>query len=224
MDQVINPNDFIISRKRKLYKFALFKTLSNCYDTATWLDARSTIMANQYCITLEVGAGSGLFLTELARRHPDQLFVALDRKSDRLISGAKQALADGLKNIYFIWSEVQHLTDLVAPSSINTLWITFPDPWPQESNIKHRLTNQNYLKDYRIILADNGVVQFKTDNVPLFKWSQEQFNKQFTVEYVTSDLHHDQAITGDDDALVMTSYEARYHESGKPINYLRATV
>ncbi len=35
-------------------------------------------------VTLEVGAGDGLFLTKLAGAHPERQFIALDRKSDQL--------------------------------------------------------------------------------------------------------------------------------------------
>lgn len=222
MNQAINPNDFIITRKRKLYKFAVFQTLSNCYDTATWQAQRATFLQNTTSLTVEVGAGSGLFLTELARRHPERTFVAVDRKSDRLYLGAKAALADNLTNIFYLWTEAKQLTDLFDLHSVDNLWITFPDPWPQESNIKHRLTNAARLKDYQALLKPTGQLEFKTDNAPLFSWSVPQFTAPWQVDYTTDDLHDAPEVSEAADARVMTSYEARYRAEGKPIHYLRA--
>lgn len=221
MNQQINPDDYIITRKRKLYKFAAFRTFPNCYDEAEWQDAKIDILKQAHGLTVEIGAGTALFLSELALANPERTYLAIDRKSDRLYKGAKWASEQKLNNISYLWSEARNLNTILPTGSVENLWITFPDPWPQESNIKHRLTNVAYLAQYHRLLKAGGVLEFKTDNTQLFDWSVQQFDeKQWQVEHVTYDLHNDEAV--DSGAKIMTTYEARYVAEGKPINYLRA--
>lgn len=220
-----NPDDFIITRKRKLYKFALFQNISNCYDDQSWVEVKDAI-AEQSPLTIEVGAGSGLFLAKLAILHPDRHYLAIDRKSDRLVQGAKQAIAKKAHNISFLWSNADNLGRLLPAGCADELWLTFPDPWPQESNYRKRLTAPKYLVEYKKLLSGNGTLRFKTDNKELFDWSKEQLRQNsFIIEFSTNDLHGDQRLAPDDDVLaMMTSYEARYVSEGKQIYYLVAKV
>lgn len=222
----LNPNDFIITRKRKLYKFAAFQNLANCYDDRSWPTVKECIADDSKPLIMEVGAGTALFSTELARRHPERQFIAIDRKSDRLYRGARLAAERHLDNIIYLWSNARNLSSLFPVGSVAELWITFPDPWPQESNIKHRLTNPKFLAQYYRLLRADGVLNFKTDNRQLFDWSVEQLqqlSQQWRIDLVTHNLHDDSSNDDLADALVMTSYEQRYVADGKPINYLRAS-
>ena len=224
-DKRLNPDDFVITRKRKLYKFAAFQNMDNCYDDNSWGNIKNQILDNRQPITLEVGAGTALFLTKLAQAHPDQQFIAIDRKSDRLYKGAKLADELGLVNIVYAWSNAHNLSSLLPTGSVAEIWITFPDPWPQESNIKHRLTNQQFLDQYRKLLTDDGILNFKTDNQALFDWSVQQFTRPWQIIYQTHNLHNDQQISNiNPDATVMTTYEERYVSEGKSICYLRAKL
>ena len=223
--QPLNPDDFIITRKRKLYKFVAFQNMDNCYDDNSWKNVKNQILDNRSPITLEVGAGTALFLTKLAQAHSDQQFIAIDRKSDRLYKGAKLANELGLTNIVYLWSNAHNLSSLLPTGSVAEIWITFPDPWPQESNIKHRLTNQQFLNQYRKLLTDDGVLNFKTDNQALFDWSAQQFTHPWQIIHQTHNLHKDQQISAiNPDATVMTTYEERYVSEGKSICYLQAKL
>lgn len=220
--QPLNPDDFIITRKRKLYKFVAFQNMDNCYDDNSWKNVKNQILDNRSPITLEVGAGTALFLTKLAQAHPGQQFIAIDRKSDRLYKGAKLANELGLTNIVYLWSNAHNLSSLLPTGSVAEIWITFPDPWPQESNIKHRLTNQQFLNQYRKLLTDDGILNFKTDNQTLFDWSAQQFTRPWQIIHQTHNLHQDQQISDiNPDATVMTTYEERYVSEGKSICYLQ---
>ena len=100
-----------------------------------------------------------------------------------------------------------------------------PDPWPQDSNAKHRLTNPQLLKQYQQLLKPGGKLNFKTDNRDLFDWSIEQFkNNNWQLSQITYNLHSDSDLSPDNDAFVMTTYEERYVLEGKPINYLQASL
>jgi tRNA (guanine-N7-)-methyltransferase len=73
----VDPNQFIITRKRKKYKFALFHNSPLCFEFDEWIKREVDC--------LEIGAGTGLFSVELALRHPEKTFLAIDVKGDRLL-------------------------------------------------------------------------------------------------------------------------------------------
>lgn len=223
----INPDDFIISRKRKLYKFAVFQNLANCYDDHSLKQLVGKIQNDKRPLTIEVGAGSALFLTKLAANHPNRQFVAIDRKSDRLQKGAQLASQQNISNIYYLWSNADKLDTIFSPHSVQQIWLTFPDPWPQESNIKHRLTNPRFLASYAKLLDPSGTLNFKTDNQALFNWSLEQLHtSNWRVTVSTNQLHNPatQKSPINKDAYIMTTYEERYHKAGNSIYYLSATA
>jgi tRNA (guanine-N7-)-methyltransferase len=223
-----HPEDFVISRRRKLYKFARFDEYSTCFHIDEWLTstARTVLIENGNELVVEIGAGSALFSVELARRHPEKTFVAVDIKGDRLYQGAREAEKLSLKNIYFVRSDIARITEVIPPHSVSEIWLTFPDPYANadqtalsKSDAKHRLTAPRYLAYYREILKPDGVLNFKTDNAPLFDWSLEQFAANgWKTEFVTRDLHNSDV---EDDVKITTSYEKRFMAENLPIHYAK---
>lgn len=216
MTDVLNPEDFIITRKRKKYKFALYNNSSLCFEFDEWKEEgfAPTI--------LEVGAGTGLFGTELARRMPGEKFVEFDVKGDRLITGARKAEAGGVENIRFLRARADQLLEVIASHSLKQIWITFPDPFPKDRAAKHRLTHQRYLDIYKQLLAKDGALYFKTDNHELFTWSLEEFVKNsWHIDQLSFDLHESDLP---DNYKIMTTYEKRFTDEGLPTHFVRVHV
>jgi tRNA (guanine-N7-)-methyltransferase len=216
-DGLLHPEDFVITRRRKQYKFAKFNEYSSCFHLEEWLDQRDSLLNQLSKLVVEIGAGSAGFSVELARRHKDTTFVAVDIKGDRLYQGARDALADNLENVFFVRADIAQINDVIPAGLASEIWLTFPDPYPRKSDAKHRLTAPRYLEYYQQILKPNGLLHFKTDNVPLFDWSLEQFAaKGWQTEFLTRDLHSSDASA---EAKIMTTYEKRFIEEGLTINY-----
>ena len=238
-----HPEDLVITRRRKLYRFARFDEYPNCFQLDEWKKflARSELIKKD--IVVEIGAGSALFSVELAHRYPEKVFIAVDIKSDRLYQGARAAEKLDAKNIYFVRSDISRIIEIIPPHSTKEIWLTFPDPWPPKSDARHRLTAPRYLAYYRQILAPHGILHFKTDSQPLFDWSLEQFKKShWQIASLMRDLHHSdlcedsKIISGDNtshprkrenssspflsDARIMTSYEQKFVKERLPIYYL----
>ena len=213
MKEQLDPREFMITRKRKKYKFAMYHNNPLCFELDEW-------RGQPIPQVMEVGAGTGLFSVELARVNPDKRFLAVDVKADRLQTGAKRAVELGLDNIQFLRARVDQLKDVIQPSSLNTVWVTFPDPFPKERYAKHRLTHPAFLSIYESLLAMDGILRFKTDAKALFDWSLERIveNKWIIID-LSFDLHHSSLLR---EAKIETTYERRYLGEGKPINYVAA--
>ncbi len=211
---MINPDDFIITRKRKKYKFALFANSEICFEYDDWKKTRTDI--------LEVGAGTGYFGVSLAGAAPAKQVVAFDVKADRLQQGARLATEKALVNIRFLRARADQLEVLFEPSSIEEIWVTFPDPFPKDRAAKHRLTHPHFLRTYQKLLKKNGALYFKTDAKQLFDWSLEQLVAEgWVIDELSFDLHESSL---DSAYKVETTYEKRFRSQGIPINFVRATA
>lgn len=213
MSSPIDPDQFIITRKRKKYKFAKFANAKNCYEFEEW--------TKQPVDIIEIGAGTGLFGLELARRNPDKQVVALDVKADRLQKGAYQALADGVDNISFVRARADQIDQLITPGSVEQVWVTFPDPFPRDRSEKRRMTHPIYLEKYQSLLGETGAFYLKHDSRAFFRWSLEQLVAQgWHIRELSFDLH-DSRLS--DDYKIMTTYEHRWTGEGLVTNFVKAS-
>ena len=212
MSQLLDPNDFIITRKRKKYRFALFANSPLCFEFSEWTPRAVDV--------LEIGAGTGLFSVELAARHPEQIFVALDVKGDRLQKGARQAEARGLSNVFFMRARADQLVELVAARSLRAIWLTFPDPFPRQRSAGRRLTHPHFLRIYAELLCSDGKLLLKHDNFDFFCWSLEQLvAAQWLIQELSFDLHESNLY---DEYKIKTTYEQRWLDEGRKTNFVCA--
>lgn len=210
----MNPDDFIITRKRKKYKFAKFHNAQNCFELDEW--------RRQAVDYIEIGAGTGLFSLELARRHPDKLFVAVDVKADRLQKGAYAALEQNIDNILFVRARADQIDQLADEQSLQGIWVTFADPFPRRRSAGRRLTHPVYLSKYFALLSSTGSLYVKHDNLEFFEWSLEQLvRERWSIDELSFDLHDSELS---DDYKVLTTYETRWLSEGRYTYMVRATA
>lgn len=212
---LVDPSDFIITRKRKKYRFALFHNAANCFELDDWKPHTAKYLV------VEIGAGTGLFLVELALRHPERTYIALDVKADRLQKGARRALELGLTNISFVRARADQLLEVVKSGSVRDIWLTFSDPFPKKGSAKRRLTYRTFLELYKKAhVQKNARLLMKTDSHGLFDWSLEQLVANgWRPTELTYDLHESSL---DAEYKIMTSYEQKWTEQGLPIMFVVA--
>ena len=212
MSEIVDPNEFIITRKRKKYRFALFSNSPLCFEADEWKDEpRADI--------LEMGAGTGLFSVALAKNAPGKQVVACDVKADRLQTGAYLAEQEKLPNVRFLRARGDLLEDFFEENTLESIWITFPDPFPKDRSAKHRLTHPRFLETYTKLLHEEGALYFKTDAINLFTWSLEQLVAEgWQIEELSFDLHNS---TLSDSYKTMTTYEKRFVAEGLTINFVK---
>ena len=209
----VDPNEFIITKKRKKYKFALFANSPLCFELDEWSERPVDVV--------ELGAGTGLFSVELAARHPDQTFVAIDVKADRLQKGAQAATERGLTNISFVRARVEdQLLGVISPQSVTSIWVTFPDPFPKKRAASRRMTHPHFLELYGQLLRPGGALYLKHDNPAFFNWSLEQLvAANWRIIELSFDLHEAELS---DDYLIKTTYEIRWLSEGLTTNFVKA--
>ena len=60
------------------------------------------VFGNNNPVYLEVGCGKGGFVCEMASKHPEINFLAVEKISNVLICAMEKAIALGLKNVVFL--------------------------------------------------------------------------------------------------------------------------
>lgn len=176
---------------------------------------------NDNPITVELACGRGEYSVGLAERFPNQNFVGVDVKGDRLWKGSTWAVERKLNNVGFLRADILGLATFFGEHEISELWITFPDPRPRKRDIKRRLTSSRYLSIYKPLIKRDAWVRFKTDNTPLFEFTLEELASRkdildlsFTHDLYTSDLR---AECFD----IKTRYEEMFTAEGEKIKYLK---
>lgn len=209
---MIDPNDFVITRKRKKYKFAKFANSEHCFEFDQWEKNGADV--------IELGAGTGLFSVELATRYPQKSFVAIDVKGDRLQKGAYEAEARGLKNVKFLRARADQIEDCFDRASVGTIWMTFPDPYPKRRSAGRRMTHPTFLAKFERLLTADGSFILKHDSPEFFCWSLEQLVMTgWFLKELSFDLHESELS---EDYKIMTTYETRWTGQGRLTNLVRA--
>jgi len=126
-----------------------------------------------------------------------------------------------LKNVRFICMDAMELPEVFELGEVAKIYLNFSDPWPKARHARRRLTSIQFFAQYDKVLAKEGVVEFKTDNRPLFEFSLEQVEEAgWKLLGKTFDLHHDSEMNKGN---VMTEYEEKFSSMGNPIHKLIAT-
>jgi len=169
--------------------------------------------------TLEIGCGHGDYSVELAQKFPERNFIGIDVKGARIFNGAIKALELKLKNVAFVLTKAERLNEFLTPKSIEEIYIAFPEPHQKRSNQNRRLISPSFLKLYKELLIDSGVLHFKTDNSELFEYAFKNIlESNGKILYSTEDLHNDDNLRFS--SGIMTIFEKHYINEGKKIKYI----
>ena len=183
----------------------------------------NTIFGNDNPIHIEIGMGKGQFLLTLAKQNPDVNYIGIERYSAVLIRALEKIDSEEyreLKNIRFICMNAMELEEVFAYGEVKKIYLNFSDPWPKARHSRRRLTSKEFFARYDKVLVEDGVVEFKTDNRPLFEFSLEEVVEAgWKIVAHTFDLHHNEEMNAGN---IMTEYEEKFSSMGNPIHKLVA--
>lgn len=208
--------------KKKLKRWAELLTFPHVFQfeenmKGTW---GQNVFKNDNPIVLELACGKGEYTVNLAQAFPDKNFIGVDIKGHRMYVGAKQALDEQLPNAAFLRTEIEKIDYYFAPEEIAEIWITFPDPQPQESRAKKRLTSPRFLNLYKNILQKGGCIHLKTDSTLMYEFTLEMIAEAcLPVIRQTADLYNASFL--DEHLSIKTTYEKIFTEKGEKIKYVQ---
>jgi len=162
-------------------------------------------------IWLAIGCGKGKFCTEMAQRHPEVLYIAMEREPSVILAAIEKAHAMELPNLFFIRGDAGLIENYFDEDEIDRIFLNFSDPWTRQNKPKRRLTYRAFLEKYKFMMKKGGAIEFKTDNDELFDFSLEEFKEcGFTLTQESRDLHRSEF----DESNIRTEFEQKFADQG----------
>lgn len=214
----------------KLEKFSDFNSFKNCFTLyfenikeglplkGKW---HSNYFNNQNPIVLELGCGKGEYSVGLAKNNPNKNYIGVDIKGNRIWTGAKEALENKMNNVAFIRTRIDFIEHCFELGEVSEIWITFPDPQPQKTRERKRLTNMRFIERYRKFLKPGGLVHLKTDSTSLYEYTMEVISEnKLELLFHTNDLYKNCPPDRKELIEIKTHYEKLFTAKGEDIKYI----
>lgn len=177
---------------------------------------------------IEIGMGRGDFLTEHARRQPQNDYLGIEKQAPLLILAGQKIKDLALSNIHLMSLDAAKIEEVIRPNSVDGIYLNFSDPWTKQRYAKRRLTHLEMLRRYEKIAKPGAKVFLKTDDADFFEFSLKEIEKsdlQRTREI--RDLYHREnlnTLEETDPILIQTEYEKKFISLEKTIFYLECTL
>ncbi len=218
----------------KQEKFIEFDTFKNCFTLffeniskgfflkGIW---HSDYFKNTNPIVLELGCGKGEYTIGLSENNYSKNYIGIDIKGNRIWVGAKYAIKNNLNNVAFIRTRIDFIAHCFSENEIDEIWITFPDPQPQSTRKRSRLTNPLFLNRYKKILKKDGIIHLKTDSTSLYEYTLQviEENKHLII-WQTNNLYQNCPDNRQELIQIKTYYEKLFTNKGENIKYICFTL
>ncbi len=179
----------------------------------------ANVFKNNNPICLELGMGRGTFIIEMAKTHPNINYIGLELDKNQTATALKNIKDLQLDNLKMINADALKVAEIFS-REIDTIYLTFSEPWPKKGDEKKRFTAINYLKLYDRIFKKHKHIILKTDNKILFASALESLSSYwYTFDKVSVDLHNDERKIEN----IMTDFERQYYKEHRQIYYVDAS-
>ena len=191
-------------------------------DTPAGMSGRwvSAFMPEAQALHLDLGCGKGTFLAEVARAHPNILFVGIDHNEVCIARAAQKVVEQKLRNVRLACADAADLETIFAENELDLIYLNFNSPFPKKKHAEKRLTHLTHLQRYRRLLHEGGIIDMRTDNLLYWEFSLAELEiAGYTIQVRTDDLHRDATEFG---ATLPSEYDARTTARGARVRSLRA--
>lgn len=148
-----------VDRKWLLERSTLPRTRSGAVD---WI----AVFGREAPLRVEVGVGNSPFLLDVARLEPEASYLGLETAWKRILKFLGKVNASGLENIRVMGERAEEaLRSVLAPGSVDHLFVNFPDPWPKKRHAKNRFVKRETIDRVREVLRTGGGFSLRTDSL-----------------------------------------------------------
>ena len=113
---------------------------------------------------MEIGFGNGETLVSLAESHGECDYLGVDVYEPGIGRALAAVAEKHLTNVRLLRGDaVDVLRERVAPASLDTVLLLFPDPWPKKRHHKRRLVKADFVKLVAGRLVPGGRFHLATD-------------------------------------------------------------
>jgi len=160
---------------------------------------------------IEIGAGKGKFLNELAAARPDRNLLAVERSAKYHRLCCDRAARRGLTNVRLLRTTGEDLLfRLIPEASVGNIYVLFPDPWPKKRHHKRRFIKPEIVAAMARALTVGGRLLVKSDHGDY----AEIIGDVLAGESGLMSIDPSEAFAG----LPLTGFEHKYEIEGRSIH------
>ena len=179
---------------------------------------RDLFNSNDKQIYFEIGTGYGESIAERAKNTPNINFIACETYTKGVINLIEYIKKYDLKNIKIFNGDARLLLENMQDSSIDKLFLLFPDPWQKTKQYKRRIINEDFLTLIHKKIKSNGTFFFASDIDDYIKWTLDriEFSKLFKKHF---DSIND--CLNEPDWWVETKYQQKALKEGRVCRFCK---
>ncbi len=188
---------------------------SDSFQFPGWEDP--ALFSKEQPVKIEYCSGNGAWIVEKAVESSHCNWVAVEKRFIRCRKIWSKMKNRTLGNLSIVNGEALSTTERYFPSSsVEEVYINFPDPWPKKKHAKYRLIQPTFIKELARILKNGGTVTVVTDDVPYSEeviqhfLSSEEFTPVFEAPHFTNEW----------EGYGNSYFEALWRSKGREIRYM----
>lgn len=169
-------------------------------------------------VEVEIGSGSGVFLSEEAQRRPDINFLAIEKDGKQVRRAKDKWRRRNLLNVRIVRCDAFYfLEEYIPPASVGAYIILYSDPWFKKRHHKRRVFSPRLLPILERTLKPGGLLTIKTDITDYYEvitsllgnapFLEKLYDKRIDVEAVEDDIE--------------TNFQRKAREQGHPLHAMQ---
>lgn len=163
--------------QRQLFKSLLPKLNIELPDSGQ-IDPDNLFGATAEQRILEIGYGGGEHLSRLAQQSPQNGFVGCEVFTGGIGKILKTIDLESITNISLFTQDALRLLEVLPDSSLDMVYLLYPDPWPKLRHNKRRFVSNVTLKELARVIKPGGIFRFATDIEDYANWTLAHMVRQ----------------------------------------------
>ena len=177
------------------------------------------LYGNDHPVEMEIGVGKGRYLREMAARHPEKNYFAIERAKKYARIALERAARDGLTNFRIFMGDAPELLGCLVPDeSLAALYIFYSDPWPKKRHHKRRLFNPANVALFGRKLASGAPLIVKTDYESYFEIIDQIIRDEPALQIIQSGPADSESF----EPALRTNFEVKTVGRGAKVFFLEA--
>jgi tRNA (guanine-N7-)-methyltransferase len=175
-----------------------------------------SLFGNTNPVHVEYCSGNGTWIAEKALQHPEINWLAVEIQFKRVRKIWSKIQNEKLPNLLVASGDANDLSRYyLRDSSVDAIYINFPDPWPKKRHAKHRIIQPSFINEMNRTIKKNGIITFVTDDPDYSMWTEDHLGRQDGLKTCHPSPYYITELPG-----YGTSYfENLWREKGKRIHY-----
>ena len=182
------------------------------------LEPGAAFIAPKRPVWLEIGFGGGEHLAAQAECHPEISLIGCEVFQPGIAKLLAHIELRNLDNIRIFTEDARLMIAALPPSSIDRVFIMFPDPWPKRRHENRRLVSCETLDALAAVMTDGAELRLATDDSNYLVWMLERLTEHPLFEWLVRGPCDWRNRPGD---WPPTRYEEKARAAGRAPNFLR---